>query len=186
MDYFAELSHGCPNRTIRFWGNHHDSHTLLKRATLGKTPCLSGDHRLRRSVLDAKTDIRERRYDEFYNSSIGTQPNNIVKHHHDSLFWENRDLVRSLFVSASVWDSRNWNFSAKSLRSIAVFGGRLQRSSLCLIGSAPRHERGWGLSETSEKLLQCCILTRKYRAFGWILTPAERVILSKIDIISNR
>ena len=61
--------------------------------------------------------------------------------------------VRSFFsVSASVWDARNWNFSVKSLRSSAVFGGRLQRPSPCLIRSAPRRERGWMLSETSEKL----------------------------------
>ena len=33
------------------------------------------------------------------------------------------------FVSASVRDSRNWNFSVKPLRSSAVFGGRLKRPS---------------------------------------------------------
>ena len=55
------------------------------------------------------------------------------------------------FVSASVWDSRNWNFSVKSIRSSAVFGGRLQRPSPCLIRSAPRRERRWGLNETCEK-----------------------------------
>ena len=51
-------------------------------------------------------------------------------------------------VSTSVWDSRNWNFLVNSLRSSAVFGGRLQRPSPCLVRSAPRRERGWGLSET--------------------------------------
>ena len=54
----------------------------------------------------------------------------------------------------------NWNFSVKSLRSGAVFGRGLQRPSPCLIRSEPRRERGWGLSETSEKLLKCCILKR--------------------------
>ena len=42
-------------------------------------------------------------------------------------------------------------FSVKSLRSSAVFGGRLQRPSPCLIRSEPRRERVWMLSETSEK-----------------------------------
>ena len=62
------------------------------------------------------------------------------------------------FVSASVWDARNWNFSVKSLRSSAVFGGRLQRPSPCLIRSALRRGRGWMLSETSEKRAKKCIL----------------------------
>ena len=41
--------------------------------------------------------------------------------------------------------------SVKSLRSSAVFGGRLRRPSPCRIRSAPRRERGQTLSETSEK-----------------------------------
>ena len=46
------------------------------------------------------------------------------------------------FVLASVRDSRSWNFSIKSLRSSAFFGGRLQHPSPCLIRSAPRRIRG--------------------------------------------
>ena len=46
-----------------------------------------------------------------------------------------------IFVWASVWDSRNWNFSVKLLRTSAVFGGRLQRPSPYLVRSAPRRER---------------------------------------------
>ena len=46
----------------------------------------------------------------------------LYKHY---FFVRDRDLVRSFFVSASVWDSRNGNFSVKSLRSSAVFGERL-------------------------------------------------------------
>ena len=68
------------------------------------------------------------------------------------LFFEGTGIWSGVaFVSVSIWVSRNWNFSVKSIRSIAVFGGRLQRPSLCLIRSAPRRQRGWGLSETSEK-----------------------------------
>ena len=59
------------------------------------------------------------------------------------LFFEGTGIWSGIvFVSASVWDSRNWNFSVKSVRSSAVFGGRLQRSSPCNICSAPRRERG--------------------------------------------
>ena len=77
------------------------------------------------------------------------------------LFFEGTGIWLGVFlVSASVWDSRNWNFYVKSLRSSAVFGGRLQRPSSCLIRSEPRRERGLGLGETSEKLQKCCILRR--------------------------
>ena len=50
------------------------------------------------------------------------------------------------------------NFSVESLRSSAVFEGRLQPPSPWLIRSAPRRERGWGLSETSEKCSIFCLL----------------------------
>ena len=73
--------------------------------------------------------------------------------------------VRSFFVSASVSDARDWNFSVKSLRSSAVFGGRLQRPSPCLIRSAPRRERGWMLSETIEKRAKNCILNSTLQFF---------------------
>ena len=61
-------------------------------------------------------------------------------------------------VSGEVWDYRKWKVSVKSLRSSAVFGGRLQRPLPRLIRSAPRRERGWGLSETSEKCANFCML----------------------------
>ena len=69
-------------------------------------------------------------------------------------------LVSSFFrlglgmgFSTVIFDSQ-WKFSVKSFRSSVVFGGRLQRPSPCLIRSASRRERGYGLSETSEKLLK--------------------------------
>ena len=62
------------------------------------------------------------------------------------------------FVSASVWDSRNWNFWVKLLRCNAGFGGRLKRPSPCLIRSAPGQDRVCGLSETSEECANFCIL----------------------------
>ena len=43
------------------------------------------------------------------------------------------DIRPQFCRSASVWDSRNWKFLVKSLRSSAVCGGRLQRPSPCLI-----------------------------------------------------
>ena len=55
----------------------------------------------------------------------------------------------------------------------AVFEGRLQRPSPGLIRSAPRRERVWGLSETSENLLNNCILKLHSPAFFWILMSAE-------------
>ena len=39
------------------------------------------------------------------------------------IFSRDRDLVSLFFVSDSVWDSRDWNLSVKSLRSSVVFGG---------------------------------------------------------------
>ena len=89
------------------------------------------------------------------------------------LFFEGARIWSGVFfVSASVWDYRNWNFSVKLIRSSAVFEGRLQRSP-CLVRSEPRRERRWGLGKTSEKLRKCCILGMHSRAFGWILTSAE-------------
>ena len=55
------------------------------------------------------------------------------------------------FVSASVLDSRNWKISVKSLRSSAVFRGRLKCPSPCCIRSAPGRDGVRGLSETSKK-----------------------------------
>ena len=69
------------------------------------------------------------------------------------------------FVSASVWDSRNWNFSVKSICSSAVFGGRLQRPSPCLIRSAPGRERGQTPSETSEK----CARTTRFERYSPVI-----------------
>ena len=54
--------------------------------------------------------------------------------------------------------SRNWNFSVKSLRSSAVFGGRLKRPTPCRIRSATGRDRVCGLCETSEKCVKFCIL----------------------------
>ena len=83
-----------------------------------------------------------------------------------------RDLV-SIFLGLGLsMGYRNWNFSVKSLRSSAVFGGRLQRPSPGLILSEPRREHAWRLSETGEKLQKCCIWRRSSRAFGCILTSA--------------
>ena len=62
------------------------------------------------------------------------------------------------FVSDYLRDSRNWNLSVESLRSSAVFEGRLHRSSPCLIRSAAGREQVWGVSETSEKWAKNCNL----------------------------
>ena len=62
------------------------------------------------------------------------------------------DSVRSCFRLDLGMGCSELDFSAKSLRSSEVFGGRLLRPSPCLIRSAPRRERGWILSKTSEKL----------------------------------
>ena len=43
--------------------------------------------------------------------------------------------------------------------------GRLQRPSPCLIRSPPRRERGWGLSETSEKYTNFDILNGNLQLF---------------------
>ena len=79
----------------------------------------------------------------------------------DDSFFEGTGIWSGVFfVSSSVWDSLNWNFPVKSLRSRAVFGGRLQLPSPCLIRSETRRERGWRLSEISEKWQKCCVLRR--------------------------
>ena len=78
------------------------------------------------------------------------------------------------FVSVLVWDSRNYNFLVKSLRSSAVFGVWLRRPSPCLIRSAPRREREWGQSETSEKCVFFpCILGGIRPSYYWSLAYAE-------------
>ena len=81
--------------------------------------------------------------------------------------WSSFFFIRSgiSFVSASVRDSQNRTFSVKSLCSSAVFGGRLQRPSPCLIRSAPRRERGQTLSKTSEKCAKKCILSGTLQLF---------------------
>ena len=63
-------------------------------------------------------------------------------------------------------------FSVKSLRSRAVFGGRLKRPSPCCIRSAPRRERGRMPSETSEKLQKYRMSRRNSGDFGCIFTSA--------------
>ena len=57
------------------------------------------------------------------------------------------------FVSASVWDSLRRKPLDKSLRLTAVFRGRLQRPSTCLIRSARRSTRGLGVSARSCKII---------------------------------
>ena len=99
------------------------------------------------------------------------------------LFFEGTGIwSQGFFSSQPQWDSRNWNFSVKSLRSSVVFGGRLQRPSPCLIRSEPRREREWRLSETSEKLRKCCIMRRSSRAFRFFLTSAAS---AERDIFQN-
>ena len=53
---------------------------------------------------------------EAYSDTVVVVSINVYDH---SFFIRSGDF----FVSASVWDARNWNFSVKSLRSIVVFGG---------------------------------------------------------------
>ena len=62
------------------------------------------------------------------------------------------DSVGSFFRLGLSMRFAELEFSVKSLRSSAVFGGRLKRPSPCGIRSAPRPERGRIPSETSEKL----------------------------------
>ena len=78
-----------------------------------------------------------------------------------------------LVVSASVWDSRTWNFWVKSLSSSAGFGGRLKRPSPCLICSVLGRDRVCALSETSEKCGKNCILGGIRPSYSWILAYAE-------------
>ena len=69
---------------------------------------------------------------------------------YDDSFFQGAEIRSGVFdVSVSVWDSRNYNFSVKLLRSSAVFGER--RLSPCPMRSAPRREHGWMLSKGSEK-----------------------------------
>ena len=82
------------------------------------------------------------------------------------IFFEGTGSGQEIFVSASVWSSRNWNFWVKSNRSRAVIGGRLQRPSPCLIRSAPRRERKWLLGETMEKRGNFCILNGTLQLFS--------------------
>ena len=67
----------------------------------------------------------------------------------------------------------NWNFSVKSFRSSAVFGGRLKRPAPCRIRSAPGRDRVRGLSETSEKCAIFRILGGIRPSYSWILAYAE-------------
>ena len=64
-------------------------------------------------------------------------------------------------------------FSVKSLRSSAVFGGRLKRLSPCRTRFAPGRERVRGLSETSEKCANFCILGGIRPSYSWIWSYAE-------------
>ena len=69
--------------------------------------------------------------------------------------------------------SRNLNFSVNSLRSSAVFGGRLKCPSPCRIRSSPSRDRVRGLSETSEKCANIYILGGIRPSYSWILAYAE-------------
>ena len=64
-------------------------------------------------------------------------------------------------------------FSVKSFRSSAVFGGRLKRPSPCRMRSAPGRDRVCGLSETSEKCTKKRILGGIRPSYCWILAYAE-------------
>ena len=61
------------------------------------------------------------------------------------------DSVWSFFRLGLSMRFSELEFSVKSLRSSAVFGGRLKRPSPCRIRSASGRDRVRGLSETSEK-----------------------------------
>ena len=54
-----------------------------------------------------------------------------------------------------------------------VLGGRLKRPSPCRIRSAPGRDRVRGLSKTSEKCANFCILGGIRPSYSWILAHAE-------------
>ena len=68
-----------------------------------------------------------------------------------TLFFRGRGYGQEFFRLALSMGFSELEFLGQIARSSAVFGGWLQHPSPCLIRSAPRRERGWRLSETSDK-----------------------------------
>ena len=100
-------------------------------------------------ALSSTAALTGRRLGPFVNLSI---------HITIRVFESTRNCSDIVVVSASVWDYRKWKFSVESFRPSTVLEGRLLRPSPCFIRSAPRRERGWSLSETSEKCAFSCVL----------------------------
>ena len=132
------------------------------RKTMTRTSCSNNRAAVARSTAEAAAATSTR---------LNQANTNQHKHAYSHSFFG--DSVGSFFPSRPQYAILGTEFSVKSLRSSAVFGGRLKRPSPWRIRSAPGRDRVRGLSETIEKCANFCILGGICPSYSWILAYAE-------------